>query len=627
MTRIRRCIVISLTGFFLFCKVVTSPASSTLPLTLEQHAACAAAVFRGTVVGLDSFTDANDGLIYTRTMLRVDEPIKGTFPETVRLVHRGGRVGSRISFYGLSPRFRPGGEYLVFVTRREDGQLTCAQGDASALWLQRENTPRANGRSDFVPEDQALLAQTRAVVATSAGGDDVTDQAAGTTAKFTPGLLMDTNGIASRFLLPDRGEPIPFLIDAANWPAGMTLAQATNAVYQAFNAWSAVTSLKFKFDGFANFGMGADVLPANDQRLYVQLHDNYNRITTTNILGVGGSESLASPLPNGWDLGGNVAGNEFYQSIHGYVVLERTNTTLQNTQTLAEVLCHEIGHALAMAHSSETNHTNPTITNSIMYYKAHADGRGASLGAYDPPVIRQAYPFNTAPWSFDRMMEVTTASTGPNLPGINEIEMRGYDLQTSSLSVATNFASVNNGSFAQTGNLIKYTPAAWFSDSPKIDPTDGGSWDDVFLRFSDGTNASPYSEVRVLSYNKDNFSSPSDGIPDNWMIAYFGSGNPNAGTKRQAAQDFDGDGMINLQEFRSGMNPTNTASAQRITLVNPNTIQFQAKPYELYELLGSTNLTTWTRAANPLVPTTATGTFTGFTNNAPYRFFRILKVP
>ncbi|MEI9962187.1 MAG: hypothetical protein WDM76_13955 [Limisphaerales bacterium] len=54
-------------------------------------------------------------------------------------------------------------------------------------------------------------------------------------------------------------------------------------------------------------------------------------------------------------------------------------------------------------------------------------------------------------------------------------------------------------------------------------------------RFSDHTNASPYVSVRVLSYNADTVS-PSDGIPDNWMIQYFGNANPAVWSKSQSNQ-------------------------------------------------------------------------------------------
>jgi hypothetical protein len=617
-------------SFAIACSLIgigSSEASSIIPLSPEQHVSLSAAVFRGTVLNSVSFIDPNDNLIYTRTTLRVDEGLKGIFPTAINVVHRGGDVGKREEFFGLSPRFRPGGEYLLFVMRAKNGQLNCTQGSASAMQLSRQATTKS-GTASFIPEHEALLEQMRGLARRLPPGDDVTDQAGSAIEKLVTGLLVDGAGKSSRFLPQDWGEPIGYLVDTNTLPTGITVSVASNAVRQALSAWSAVTSLRFRFDGYQNFGAGADTLNATDQRLYLQLHDNWNRINTPNVLGIGGRPALSAPTPSGWDLGGSVGTNDFRKTTYGYVVLENSAVSLQNAATLAEVLCHEIGHALSMAHSSEVSTTNPTLTNSIMYFQAHADGRGATLGAYDPPVIQQAYPSNTPPYTFDRMLDVTSASSNPNVPGINEVEIRGYDLQTSSASLTVQTADPSNlnGTFSLLGFLLKFIPAGNFPDTARIDPTDGGSWDDIFYRFSDGTNSSPYGEIRVLSFNHDGFT-PSDGIPDNWMITYFANANPNTGLNHHATEDADGDKMSNLQEYRAGMDPTQSASAQRVTLIPPNSIQFQAKGYELYELHASTNLTNWARILVPQVPTNSIGTFTGITNTAPRQFFRVLKVP
>ncbi|MFO1514208.1 MAG: hypothetical protein U1F83_15055 [Verrucomicrobiota bacterium] len=436
--------------------------------------------------------------------------------------------------------------------------------------------------------------------------------------------------VNTRFLQPDRGEPIPYLIDADALPAGITLAQATNAVQQALNAWTAVTSLKFKLEGIVSFGQAASTITTKDERLRIQLHDNYNVITTPNVLGIGGRGASSSPVSGvGWDLGGNVAGNEFMKTTYGYVVLESSSASMQTLSTFTEVLCHEIGHALNMAHSSE-NSAEPdnTLKQAIMYYQAHADGRGATLGTYDPPIIRQCYPFNTPPYSYSRVMEVTTGSPAqPNVPGINDVELRGYDLQGNSLTIQTNGATgVGTGDFSKSGNVIKFTPNNFWDTTP-VDPATTSYYELIYARFSDGTNASPLITVRVISHSADRYPATSDGIPDNWMSTYLGNANPAAGPNRGAQQDYDGDGMKNIDEYRAGMDPASAASGQRITVINRTNIQFQAKPYELYELHASTNMTNWVRAVNPIIPTNTTGTFTGFTNNAPYMFFRVQKVP
>jgi len=597
-------------------------ASSVIPLSTADQVAAAGAIFRGVVVGTDCYRDATDGLIYTRTSLRVIESLKGTLPTIVAVVHPGGTVDGTTSYNSWSPRMNHGDVRLMFVTRRSDGRLTLTQGAASALKLAAQNESAA-------PTQEALLAEIRSLTSQSTG-DDFTDQSGFVTSALTTGLTDRGGGIPARFVQADAGEPIPYLIDADHLPAGITLAQATNAVAQAMNAWSAVTSLKFKSEGVQSFGTNANAINPNDGKLYIQLHDDYNTINSASTLGIGGSYTSSQLIGNpGWGAGGNVAGNEFFRSSSGNVVLERTNATMQNLATFTEVLCHEIGHAIGMAHSSETlSEPNNTLKQSIMYYLVHADGRGAALGTYDPPVIQQAYPTNnTPPYSYGRMMYVTTSSAGaPNVPGINELEIRGYDLQGTALTLQTNGATANTGAFSRSGNFMKFTPSANYL-TDLLDPASGSYYDRIYARFSDGTNASASAEVRVLSHSTDSFPTVRDGIPNNWMTTYFGNSNPTAGPNRGATQDWDGDGLTNIDEYRSGMNPTNATSAQRITFFTKESLQFQAKAYELYELHASTNLTTWFRAANPLIPTTATGTFTDFTNSAPHLFFRVLKVP
>ena len=607
--------------------------SSTLPLKTPDHFRTAAVVFRGTVVGIESFKDVAG--IHTKISLRVDEPLKGKLPSIVLIFQRGGRIGNEGEVCGLSPQISVGREFLAFVSQEPSQRLYWTQGAASAVDLNR-----SPGTKVYDERSAGLLAEVRALSAQTAGaGKDVTDQVGTAIMEVTTGMLGNVN---SRFLQPDRGDPIPVLIDAATLPSGMTLSQATNAVLQALNAWSAVTSLKFTVESIGSFGQGADTISAPDEKLRIQLHDNYGRINSVNVLGIGGRAFTSSALASGWDLGGNVAGNEFTKSTYGYVVLESGNASMQNVATFAEVLCHEIGHALNMAHSSENpSEPNPTLNQAIMYYQAHADGRGATLGAYDPPIIRQCYPSNTVPYTFHRVIDATTAPVTPNVAGINEVALRGYDLQTTSLTTATFGATAINGSFSIVGDLVKYTPADYFLDSDRQDPDTTGGYsyrDRIFARFSDGTNASPYSIIRVISLRGEGTSSP-DGLPDYWMQNFFEHTAPQAGDLSRASDDADGDRLTNLQEYIAGMNPKSSTLQQRITSVAPGTLTFQAKAYDLYEILGSTNLSSWT-VIKPFMPTNASlfvrtslpqtniiATVSNLPRANPHMFFRVRKVP
>ena len=119
-----------------------------------------------------------------------------------------------------------------------------------------------------------------------------------------------------------------------------------------------------------------------------------------------------------------------------------------------------------------------------------------------------------------------------------------------------------------------------------------------------------------------------DGIADAWEVAYFGTNaTNNAGN---AALDSDGDGMSNLDEYRSGTNPTNALSALKVifTETNAGVLSFVAQTNLSYSVQWRTNLVapSWTNltsiTASPLVRTITVNSAT-----APpgvERYFRVV---
>ncbi len=635
--KILRSAVFALIGF----AALAARASSVLPTSLDEHATAAAAIFQGTVLNVQSHRSAVDGLIYTRTTLRVDEVFKGRCPAVLTVVHRGGAVdGVGLSDDG-APQFQAGEERLLFVSRRADRTLFAPEGETSALRLRRQN----NGA--LIHEHEALLnilrRRSRPAIASESdvtdqagslpagSGDSLTAPSGDTSGTNTNGLLAGADGVPSRFILPDRGEPIPYLVDATALPAGITLAQALNAVSNAMTVWANASSYRFVFAGTNNFGTAAANINNNDGFFRIQLHDNYNFIPAGSILGEGGSWFTTGLLPTAnWGPGGKVSGMEFNMGLNGYVVLKHTQAAMQNLATFTEVLTHEIGHVIGLAHSSEIATNNAVLSGSIMFYQAHADGRGAQLNSYDTNVVRVVHPTNAPPYSYDRVLDVTDATPQPNIAGINELELRGYDLQTTNLTMSITNLTASYGTFSTLGKLIRFTPnTGTLGDAARQDPAGNGFYELLYARFAEGTNFSPFVKLRVVSFNYDT-ASPTDGIPDAWMTTYFGHTAPQAGDKSRAGDDADGDKLTTLQEYIAGMNPTNKASAQLATIYKTNVIQWQAQAYELYEIQAVTNIiaTNWTRIGNPVLPTSSTGSFTNYYNSAnPGRFFRVLKVP
>lgn len=106
--------------------------------------------------------------------------------------------------------------------------------------------------------------------------------------------------------------------------------------------------------------------------------------------------------------------------------------------------------------------------------------------------------------------------------------------------------------------------------------------------------------------------SDGDGIPDNWMMEYFGHATGQAGDLSRATDDADGDGMSNLDEFLAGTHPLDPASYLLITAVSAD----------------GTNgvLVVWGSAPNKLYSVQrapAVGAGAGFTNLAEH----ILSTP
>lgn len=69
---------------------------------------------------------------------------------------------------------------------------------------------------------------------------------------------------------------------------------------------------------------------------------------------------------------------------------------------LAEVMTHELGHTIGLAHSSENpSETNPVLKDATMYYLAHFDRCGAAIRSDDIACVRALYPAAQPPANQD----------------------------------------------------------------------------------------------------------------------------------------------------------------------------------------------------------------------------------
>jgi len=147
---------------------------------------------------------------------------------------------------------------------------------------------------------------------------------------------------------------------------------------------------------------------------------------------------------------------------------------------------------------------------------------------------------------------------------------------------------------------------------------------------SDDLNRTPDAFQAAMDVNSALVDSDGDGIPDWWMLKYFGHATGQAGDLSRAADDADGDGVSNLQEYLAGTSPVDATSVFRLWANAPlnrqTTLTWPAMTGRSYQIQYKTNLTdsVWLTAPGNVWVTGGQGYYLAPAAQ-PHLFYRVFE--
>lgn len=380
---------------------VPGAARPTVFVNVDDAALARAAdlVLDADVLAVES-VERDDGAVVTLAYLGTREALRGPAPALLAVRQPGGDAGDHVLRVVGAPEWREGDHVLAFLTIGADGVATPTflslgvyvfpTPGTSRAW----RSPGADVRGDATLSPSLSLDEARRLVATSGSARGSLPAALSPPAEVTapasrrrgrPRFTLTEP--PARWREADQGIPVLFSID----PAGdktIGPADSLTAVEAAMAAWTSAEGASITLD------RGADAPPAPlvcDGLSQLIFNDPYGEIAPpvgcSGVLALGGYCSREAA---------HVVGGVVYQEIaEGNVTFADgfdgcPDWTKEN---LAEVVTHELGHAIGLGHSSEVyGEPNPTLADATMFFMAHFDGRGACLHSDDLAAVRTVYP-------------------------------------------------------------------------------------------------------------------------------------------------------------------------------------------------------------------------------------------
>src|SRR5437899_1990455 len=384
--------------------MLAGPARATTFVGVSERtlARAAHAIVIGTVAQIETVAGA-DGTISTLVTLDVEASVKGHAERRLTLKEPGGSIGGRALWIASAPRFRTGERQLLFLSVAADGTAhTTALGMGQFVLRPHPRTGAtlAERRVDGlvvgdrplrrVPLARLLRTLARAVAQDGDGAaapllaapPELSDPGLGRApvAEFT---LMDNP--PARWFEADRGQPVVYATAGHDGALGESASLA--AIDAALATWTNVSGASIVLQRSGTTAPAPLSCDGLSQIVFGDpFHEMPNPVACSGVLALGGYCTSAET-----DV---VNGKTFYRITEGNITFNQgfAGCSFRSETNLAEVATHELGHTIGIGHSSEDDNAPPVLKDATMYYRAHFDGRGASVHADDIAAVRFLYP-------------------------------------------------------------------------------------------------------------------------------------------------------------------------------------------------------------------------------------------